>query len=198
MSALSDTPGGGAAAGGVVHVETVDVAGLSDDGLSLRLKVLGRAESRLAAMKARVLAEVGRRHSKGDAQRMVRNELQASNREAKRDVETAARLSELPSTSDALESGEIPVGHARLIARASSESPIDESVLVEAANSEPFDEFARTVKRHQQEVADDGGQAMLDRHAPSAKPVSSNHQTPGCLCCQVSSIRSPGHASPPH
>ena len=120
VSDLLDTAAGTErAAGGVVHVETVDVAALCDEGLSLRLGVLGRAESRLAAMKAQVLAEVGRRHSKGDAQRMVRNELQASKREAKRDVESAAQLAELPATSEALASGEIPPGHARLIARAS-------------------------------------------------------------------------------
>ncbi len=120
-------------------------------------------------MRSRALAELSRRHSKGDAQRLVRDDLQASKREAKRDVETAAQLAELPATSEALESGEIPVGHARLIARASGESPIDEGLLVEAANSEPFDEFARTVKRHQQEVADDDGQAMLDRQRTKRK-----------------------------
>ena len=59
-SGLLDTAAGAAtAAGGVVHVETVDVAALCDEGLSSRLGVLGRAESRLAAMKAQVLAEVG-------------------------------------------------------------------------------------------------------------------------------------------
>ncbi len=170
VSDLVDTAAGAAtAAGGVVHVEVVDVAALCDKGLSLRLGVLGRAESRLAAMKAQVLAEVGRRHSSTDAQRLVRNELQASKREAKRDVETATRLAELPVTSEALESGEIPAGHARLIARASSESPINETVLVEAANTQPFDEFARTVKRHQQDQADDDGQSLLDRQRKNRK-----------------------------
>ena len=53
--------GAGGAVSGVVHVEVVDVAALCDEGLWLRLGVLGRAESRLAAMKAQVLAEVGRR-----------------------------------------------------------------------------------------------------------------------------------------
>ncbi len=169
-SDLSDAPTGlGLAAGGVVHVEAVDVATLCDDGLSSRLGVLGRAESRLEAMKAQVLAEVGRRHSMGDAQRLVRDELRSSKREAKRDVETAARLAELPATSEALESGEVPVGHARLIARVSGESPIDEGLLVEAAGSESFDEFARTVKRHQQEMAADDGQALLDRQRSRRK-----------------------------
>ena len=170
VSDLSDTTAGAeTAAAGVVHVETVDVAAMCDEGLSLRLGVLGRAESRLAAMKAQVLAEVGRRHSKADAQRLVRNELKASGRDAKRDVETAVRLAELPATSEALESGEIPQGHARLIARASSESPIDETVLVHAAGEQPFDEFARTVKRHQQDVADDDGQSLLDHQRHNRK-----------------------------
>ena len=154
--------------GGALRVLLVDEAKLSDEGLRSRLGALGRAESALAA-KSRALAELSRRHSAGDAQRLVRDELQASGREAKRDVETAARLSELPATSEALASGEIPVGHARLIARASGESTIDEALLVKAANEEPFDEFARTVKRHQQERADDDGQALLDRQRHKRK-----------------------------
>ena len=170
VSDLSGTAAGAAtAAGGVVHVEVVDVAALCDEGLSLRLGALGRAESALAAMKAQVLAEVGRRHSSTDAQRLVRDELQASKREAKRDVESATRLAELPATSEALASGEIPVGHARLIARASGESTIDEALLVKAANEEPFDEFARTVKRHQQDQAVDDGQSLLDRQRKNRK-----------------------------
>ena len=197
----TDTTNRNTAGGGIVHVELVDVAGLCDEGLSLRLKVLGRAESQLAAMKAQVLAEVSRRHSALEAQRVVRDELQASKREAKRDVESAARLAELPATSgtsancvgptrtrsrrsesceppgtiprhttsEALASGEIPPGHARLIARASGEGDVDEALLVKAANTEPFDEFARTVKRHQQDLADDDGQALLDRQRKNRK-----------------------------
>ena len=168
-TAAADTAAAGMAAGGVVHVEMVDVAALCDEGLSLRLGALGRAESRLAAMKAQVLAEVGRRYSTTEAQRIARDELRASKREAKRDVESATRLAELPATSEALASGEIPQGHARLIARASSESPIDEALLIEAANTEPFDEFARTVKRHQQDQAVDDGQSLLDRQRKNRK-----------------------------
>ena len=168
-TANRNTASRNSAGGGIVHVELVDVAGLCDEGLSLRLKVLGRAESQLAAMKAQVLAEVSRRHSALEAQRVVRDELQASKREAKRDVESAARLAKLPATSEALASGEIPPGHARLIARASGEGDVDEALLVKAANTEPFDEFARTVKRHQQDLADDDGQALLDRQRKNRK-----------------------------
>lgn len=155
--------------GGPVHVDAANAATMSDEELRSHLGLIGRRESRLAAEKAIVLAEIGRRHSKGDAQRLVRDELRASNREAKRDVESATRLAELPATSEALESGEIPVGHARLIARASSESDIDERLLVDAANQQQFDEFARTVKRHQQDVADDDGQSLLDRQRNNRK-----------------------------
>ena len=170
-SGLLDPTASGVGCGtaGSVCVGRVDEFGLSDEALRSRLKLLGRSESRLAAMKSRALAELSRRHSKGDAQRLVRNELQVSKREAKRDVESATRLAELPVTSEALASGEIPQGHARLIARASSESTIDEALLVEAANSEPFDEFARTVKRHQQDVAVDDGQSLLDRQRKNRK-----------------------------
>ena len=168
-TANRNTASRNSAGGGIVHVELVDVAGLCDEGLSLRLKVLGRAESQLVAMKAQVLAEVSRRHSASEAQRVVRDELQASKREAKRDVESAARLAKLPATSEALASGEIPPGHARLIARASGEGDVDEALLVKAANTEPFDEFARTVKRHQQDLADDDGQALLDRQRKNRK-----------------------------
>jgi len=161
---LMDATGGAVTAlAGAVHVSVVDVGGLGDEGLSLRLGEIGRAESRLAAMKAQVLAEVGRRHSNAAAQRMARDELRSSKREAKRDVESAVQLAQLPATSDALESGEIPRGHARLIARVSGETNIDEALLVEAANEQPFDEFAKTVRRHQQDCSDDDGQAILDR-----------------------------------
>lgn len=152
--------------GEALRVPWVDEAKLSDGGLRSHLAMLSRAESSLAAMKSRALAELSRRFGAGNAQRLAREELKASGREAKRDVETAARLAELPATSEALASGEIPAGHARLIARASGEGPVDEGLLVEAANEEPFDEFARTVKRHQQERAEDDGQALLDRQRP--------------------------------
>ena len=160
---------GGCGTVGSVCVGLVDEVGLSDEGLRSRLKVLGRAESTLAAMKSRALAELSRRHNKRDAQRLIRDELQTSKRDAKRDVETATRLAELPATSGALNSGDIPVSHAQLIARAAGESPINETLLVEAAGSEPFDEFMQTVKLHQRDVAVDDGRSLLDRQRKKRK-----------------------------
>ena len=168
-SRVRPSAGSGDGVGGVLRVGLVDEVGLSDEGLRSRLKVLGRAESTLAAMKARALAELSRRHNKRDAQRLIRDELQTSKRDAKRDVETATRLAELPATSGALNSGDIPVSHAQLIARAAGESPINETLLVEAANNEPFDEFMQTVKLHQRDVAADDGQSLLDRQRKKRK-----------------------------
>lgn len=156
-------------ASGGVRVDRVDETVLSDEGLRQRLGLLGRAESNIAAMKSRALAELSRRSSTAVAQRIARDELRSSNREAKRDVEAAVQFEELPATSAALETGDIPQGHARLIARASGEGDIDESVLVESAKQQGFDEFAKTVRRHQQDQSKDDGQSILDRQRKNRK-----------------------------
>ena len=157
------TTAGGVGCGSAVCVGVVDVAGLSEQGLRAQLQLVGRGESRLAAMKAQILGELGRRTSAVDAQLIASDELLSSKREAKRDVETATRLQQLPGTANALADGEIPAGHARLIARASAEGPVDETVLVKAARTQNYDRFAKTVKRHQQDQSTDDGQALLER-----------------------------------
>ncbi len=153
----------GVGCGRAVCVGVVDVAGLSEQGLRAQLQLVGRGESRLAAMKSQILGELGRRTSTIDAQLIASDELLSSKREAKRDVETATRLQQLPDTSNALADGEIPAGHARLIARASAEGPADETELVKAARTQNYDRFAKTVKRHQQVQSGDDGQALLER-----------------------------------
>ncbi|MYB08414.1 MAG: DUF222 domain-containing protein [Acidimicrobiia bacterium] len=147
---------------GGVCVAGVDVAELSEEGLRGRLKEIGRAESRLGAMKSQVLAKLSQRHNAVTAERVAREELQSSKREARNAVETAGRLASLAETSEALGEGAIPVGHARLIARAASEGRIDESVVVEAAKREDFDQFSKTMRRHQQEMSDDDGMGLLE------------------------------------
>ncbi len=156
-------PRSGGCQPGEVFIAAVDVAELSGDGLRDRLKVIGRAESKLGAMKSQVLAELSRRHNAVTAERMAREELQTSRRDAQREVETADRLTKLAETSQALGDGEIPVGHARLIARAASEGPLDQTFLVEAAKQQGYDQFAKTMRRHQQEMSDDDGQSIHNR-----------------------------------
>jgi len=72
------------------------------------------------------------------------------------------RLAGLAATSEALASGDIPQDHARLIARASSESAIDEEALVEAAKEQDYDEFEKTLRRQQQDLSGDDGMAVLE------------------------------------
>ena len=147
---------------GGVCIAGVEVVGLSEEGLRGRLKEIGRAESRLGAMKSQVLAELSQRHNAVTAERVAREELQSSKREARNEVVTAERLTSLAETAEALGDGVIPVGHARLIARAASEGRIDESVMVEAAKQEDFDQFSKTMRRHQQEMSADDGMGILE------------------------------------
>ncbi len=149
--------------GAVVCVPRVDVAELSDAGLRGRLGVLGEADSQLEALKAQTMAEMARRHDTAGAKKMAREVLRSSPSKAHHDVKAAERLAGLAATSEALAAGEVPAGHARLIARASSEGPIDERELVEAAKTQTYDELAKTVKRQQHELSGGDGQSIHDR-----------------------------------
>ncbi len=140
-----------------------DIGSLSDSGLTSELSLLGRYESRLAARKAKLLAELSRRSSSVDAQNVVVGELLISRREAKKEVENACQLESLPETSGALESGDITAGHAKLIAQTAAEGKIVEGELVDKAKIEVFDVFAKTVREHQNKQADKDGVSILDR-----------------------------------
>ena len=163
--------GGGVGFGddGSILVRFVDPTVLSNETKQTRLKNLGRVDSMVAAMRAGLLADLNQRDSKTATQEFLRSELLLSNREAKRESETASQLAELPETSDALAAGEITKRHADLIARASGESDLDEAFLAKTANKQGFDEFARTVKRHQQEVSADDGVSIVERQRKNRK-----------------------------
>ena len=162
-SSNSGTGTAGGGCGAAVCVDRVDVAGLSDSGLRKRLGLLGEAESQLEALKAQTVAEMARRHDTAGAKKMAREVLRSSPSKAHHDVRAAERLAGLAATCEALASGEVPADHARLIARASSEGPIDERELVEAAKTQTYDELAKTVKRQQHELSGDDGQSIHDR-----------------------------------
>ncbi len=126
----------------------VVVADLSDGQLEDRLLALGRAKSRLAAMDAETVAELARRRGEAGAADLLRGKRKQSRGGAKREVQQAGRLAELPGTAQALAEGTITPQHARLIAEASGASPIDEEALLAAAAREPADLFGRTVRDH--------------------------------------------------
>ncbi|MCQ3812596.1 MAG: HNH endonuclease [Acidimicrobiia bacterium] len=145
----------------LVWPEAVDVDALSLSELRERLGLIKKAEARLAAMKTETLAAYAGRGGEGLARRVALEELQASKQQARREVETASQLSQVPETLDALGAGEIPEAHAKQIARAASQGPVDEAVLVEAARREDFGTFSKTLRDHQHERSGDDGKSLM-------------------------------------
>ena len=146
-----------------LRVEAVDVSWLCDADLRARLREMGRAESRLAAMKADVLGELARRRGNADAEHTAKEALSVSGRAARGDVKAAVALGELELTREGLAAGSLPAGHARLIARAAGDAPIDETFLAARARREGYDEFRRTVARHVADASRDDGASLLEQ-----------------------------------
>ena len=145
---------------GPVWPEAVDVDRLSLSELRARLGLIKRAEARLAAMKVATLAAYRSQGGEGLARRVALEELQASKQQARREVETASQFSQVPETLDALGAGEIPEAHAKQIAKAASQGPVDETVLVEAARHQDFGTFSRTLRDHQHQRSGDDGKSL--------------------------------------
>lgn len=171
-AAAEGSPGAAAglqqwAAVAALFTSPVLVRELSDRDLEDRLGLLGRAKSRLAAMDAEAVAELARRRGEARAADVLRDKLKQSRGAAKRDVELAGRLGQVPGTSQALAEGAITPHHARLIAEAAEQAspgaPIDEAELLAAARREPADLFGRTVRDHLNERSGDDLQERRKR-----------------------------------
>ncbi|MDE0653249.1 MAG: DUF222 domain-containing protein [bacterium] len=122
--------------------------GLVGGRLEECLRLLGRCEARLAAVKADKVAELARWRGEAHAAAVLRDDLKQSRGGARREVQFAGRLGDLPGTAEALADGSITPQHARAIADASAHTPIDEDELLDAAGAEPADVFARTIRDH--------------------------------------------------
>ena len=124
-----------------------------------RLVLVGRCESRLAAVKAEAVTELSQWRGEARAADVLRNDLKQSRGGAKREVKLAGQLAEVPATSKALATGAITPQHARLIAEAAEQAPegrpIDEAELLAATEREPADLFGRTVRDHLNEISGD-------------------------------------------
>ncbi len=125
---------------------------LGDEHLEDQLQLVGRCESRLAAVKVEKIAALARRDGAARAADVVRNDVKQSRGSAKRQVKDAGRLAQVPKVAQALAEGTITPQHAQLIAEAAEEAPtgapIDENGLLAAAEEEPADLFSRTVRDH--------------------------------------------------
>ncbi|WP_419841909.1 DUF222 domain-containing protein [Candidatus Poriferisodalis sp.] len=141
----------------------MDVPALDADGLRLRLAQIGHARSQLAAAEASALCEIARCEGETVAAHTAANVLSVSVRAARDNVKTAAALAKLDVTREGLAAGSVPAGHAQIIARAASDTPINEGFLVEIAQRQGLDEFRRTVARHVADCTDDDGASLLER-----------------------------------
>ena len=130
--------------------EPVVVSSLSDADLVERLAELGRERSSVEGQLAEIAAEMHRRTGGRGAAALMREQLKVSSRQATAEVELAASLaSEFPATLDALRSGEITPGHARVIARVGADPDhADEAALLEMARGYPVDLFSRMTRQY--------------------------------------------------
>ena len=159
---LSDSTTATDAAARVLASFDASLAGLralGDERLEEQLQLVGRCESRLAAVKAERLAALARRDGEARAADVLRNDVGQSRGSAKREVRLAGQLAKVPQTAGALAKGAITPQHARLIAEAAEQAPaatpIDEGELLAAAEQEPADLFGRTVREHLNERSGD-------------------------------------------
>ena len=142
-----------------LDVLVVALRALAGARVEERLVLVGRCESRLAAVKAEAVTELSQWRGEARAADVLRNDLKQSRGGAKREVKLAGQLAEVPATSKALATGVITPQHARLIAEAAEQAPegrpIDEAELLAAAEREPADLFGRTVRDHLNEISGD-------------------------------------------
>ena len=129
-----------------------------------RLRLVGRCESRLAAVKSEAVAELAAWRGEAHAAGVLQHDLKQSRGAAKGEVKLASRMAEVPATAEALDAGDITPRHARLIAEAAAaappEAPIDEEALLAAAGEQPADLFGRTVRGHLNELV---GEDLAER-----------------------------------
>ena len=116
--------------------------------LQERLTFMGRARASLAAAEADVIAEISRREGDAAAEETLRRTQKRSRSGARKAVKVAAQLEWAPTVADKLAEGAITPEAAGLILDADGEADVDRRVLLEAAETEPDDQFRRTLKDH--------------------------------------------------
>ena len=133
---------------GLLDALVIGLRSLGGERLEERLGLVGRCEARLAGVRTETVAALAGRDGEAHAAEVLRGDLKQSRGGAKREVQFAGRLADLPGTAEALAAGTITPQHARAIADASAHTPIDEAELLGAAEREPADVFAHTVRDH--------------------------------------------------
>jgi hypothetical protein len=101
---------------------------------------LTRAEKAIAAARTRAAARAAecnehRKHGYASPSEWLSRHTGQTSRDAKDDLDTIAKLGELPETRDAVNSGEVSLGQAGEIARTEAEAPGSEGDLLALAKS---------------------------------------------------------------
>ena len=161
-----------------VFVDAVDVSGLDDAALDLRLRLVGEARNRLDGFFAEAVAERTRRTSAYDAANLLKAELRQSGQQAQRAVQDAEQLEKLSTTRDALSASRINSEHARILRTAAQNGPLDEPEMVAAAEVQSPEQLRKTVRDHQNELAGDDGAKRLERQR-KARMASFTEQDDG-------------------
>ena len=133
---------------GLLDALVVGLRSLGGERLEERLGLVGRCDARLAGVRTETVAALAARDGEARAAEVLRGDLKQSRGGAKREVQFAGRLADLPGTAEALADGAITAQHARAIADASAHRPVDEAALLAAAEREPADVFGHTVRDH--------------------------------------------------
>ena len=141
----------------------VDVTALDDEALEARLRQIGRARNRLEGFLAQVVAEKKRRSRLGDTTDELLGRLRMSSRQATKTMRESDQLEKLPATQGALVDSRITMEHARIMGAAVDNGPLDEAKMLAAAEKETPEQFRKTMRDHQNELAGDDGEARHER-----------------------------------
>ena len=134
-----------------LRVSRVDMGELSVPELDDCIEELGRARSQVEGQLAEALAERATRSSRREAAAVLRERLLESAGRASSDVKLAVSLSEnFPETLEALASGQINSGHARVIDRVAGKPDYrSEEVILSCAKEVPADLLSRYALRRE-------------------------------------------------
>ena len=122
--------------------------GVDVEELRGHVRHVGRTRAALAAIEADLVSEIARQEGDAAAEEILRREQKRSRSGARKAVKTAAQLEWAPTVAEKLAEGAITPEAAGLILDADGEAPVDQRVLLDAAETEPEDQFRRTLKEH--------------------------------------------------
>ena len=135
----------------VVRVFRADVGVMLVEELDDRIEELGRARSQIEGLLAEALAERARQSTRRAAASVLRERVLESAGKASGDVKLAVSLAEsFPSTLEALASGEINAGQARVIERVAGKPDYrSEEAILACTKEAPADLLSRYALRRE-------------------------------------------------